>query len=214
MSIFAFYFAGNLLREAGWPRKLGMFKGEGYDATIVDLAWGQSMDWGAALGAGRPRLALQMIAEIYRGVDWESDDAPDFKVFVERAQEGPLSAAASPQQAVQLPQFAERMSTISLKQFTDPQARSTMDQRLQYALFWGLSYPDRFEAWYASRVADYESQLPLYQRMGLEIDELPSLQQFYEDSEQILRDFERDLAPLPSIPSRLLADAEQLGWRV
>jgi hypothetical protein len=25
MSIFAFYFTANLLREAGWPRKLGMF---------------------------------------------------------------------------------------------------------------------------------------------------------------------------------------------
>ena len=32
MSILAYYFASQLLGEDGWPRKLGRFKGEGYDA--------------------------------------------------------------------------------------------------------------------------------------------------------------------------------------
>ena len=36
MSLFAYHFTRRLLHEAGWPRKLGMFKGEGYDARVVD----------------------------------------------------------------------------------------------------------------------------------------------------------------------------------
>ena len=54
MSILAFYFASQLLGEAGWPRKLGRFKGEGYDAVMVDMAFAQSIDWAAGLGAGGP----------------------------------------------------------------------------------------------------------------------------------------------------------------
>jgi hypothetical protein len=85
MSIFAFYFTTQLLREGGWPRKLGRFKGEGYDTTVVDAAFAQSIDWGAALGAGRPRIALQMIAEMFRDRDWECDNRPDVKSFVSRS---------------------------------------------------------------------------------------------------------------------------------
>ena len=84
MSIFALYFATQLLREVGWPRKLGMFKGEGYDAVVADAVLAQSIDWGAAIGAGRPRVALQMIAEMFRDRDWEGDDAPDVKIVRRR----------------------------------------------------------------------------------------------------------------------------------
>src|SRR6478736_1164029 len=102
MSTFAFYFTTQLLREAGWPRKLVRFKGEGYDTTVVDFAFAQSIDWGAALGARRPRIALQMIAEIFRDRDWEGDDAPNVKAYVEggKQREAPSSTGASPQEAV------------------------------------------------------------------------------------------------------------------
>jgi hypothetical protein len=204
MSLFACYFATNLLGEMGWPRKLGVFKGEGYDAEIADRAFAASIDWGAALGAGRPRLALQMISGM---------GPPDVKAFVEGVSEG-WSAAAAPQEAVQPPQFSTGMSTISVKQFNDPQLRATLEVLLFEALVWGLSYPDRFEAWYSSMVADYQSMLPEAQRAGLDVGELPSLPQHLEDIEEIVRDYERDIHPLPSIPPRLLADAKGLGWRV
>jgi hypothetical protein len=215
MSIFAFYFAAQLLQEAGWPRKLGMFKSEGYDTSIVESAYAQSIDWGAALGAGRPRLALQMIAEMLRDRNWEGDDAPDVKVVVEGSQET-WSKTASPQEAAQPLELAKHWgkSTISVQEFTDRRLLPMMDQVLLEALLWGLSNPDRFDAWYTSNVADHESKLPLMRSAGVDVGELPSLPQFYEDSEQIVRDYERDIGPLRSIPPKLLADAEALGWRV
>jgi hypothetical protein len=212
MSIFAFYFASNLLLEMGWPRKLGRFKGMGYDAIIVDAAYAQSIDWGASLGAGRPRLSLQMIAHMFRDRDWEGDDAPNVKAFVEAAIEDSWAAAASPQEASTPTQLAERMSTISFEQFNDVRAGRLMDQFLLGALLWGLAYPDRFETWYTARLTD--PKLPFYRSMGLEIDDMPSLHQFYEDGEQIVRDYEREVDPLPEIPPRLLADAKALGWRI
>jgi hypothetical protein len=100
MSIFAFYFTAQLLREAGWPRKLGRFKGVGYDTSVADAALAQSIDWGAALGAGRAPLALQMIAEMFRDRDWEGADAPNVVMVVEGETQDTWATAASPQQAV------------------------------------------------------------------------------------------------------------------
>lgn len=214
MSIFAFYFTTQLLSEAGWPRKLGRFKGAGYDVEIAEAAYAQSIDWGAAVGAGCPRLGVQMIAEMLRNKDWEGDDAPDVKVFVEGSEEI-WSKSASPQGVVQpIPMWKGR-STISVEEFTDRRLMQLMDQPMLWALIWGLSNPDRFEAWYSSATANYASHVDTLRHAGVEVDdELRSLPQFYEDSEQIVRDYERDVGPLAPIPPRLLADAEHLGWRV
>lgn len=220
MSIFAFYFATQLLRQAGWPRKLGMFKGVGYDAVMVDAAFAQSIEWGAALGAGRPQLALPMIAAMFPDRHWEGDHAANVKGVVQGRREdeprwGPWGTAASPQEAVPSRiQFATGMAALSHEQFLGLKGPTT-EQFMLDALLWGLDNPNRFEAWYSAKMADYASKLPVYRKAGLEVDdELRPLPQFYEDSEQIVRDYERDIQPLPSIPARLLADAQALGWRV
>jgi hypothetical protein len=213
MSIFAFYFAQQLLSEAGWPRKLGILKGEGYDAAMVDAAFAESINWGAALGAERPPLALQMMAEIHQG-DWEGDDAPNLKHLVESLRGTPWGTAASPREAVPPPEFAKGMKTLSVEQFLDRRTATAMEPHMFHALLWGLTYPDRFEAWYSSEVAHNESMLPEMRKAGLEVDEPASLPQFVEYSEEIVRDYEREIGPLPSIPPRLLADAKGLGWRV
>lgn len=213
MSIFGFFLVTSLLREAGWPRKQGIFGAEAYDTAIADSAIDQMVDWGAAIGAGRPRLALQMIAEMLRDRDWESADAPDVKVFIDSVQ-GSWSAALSPRDAVQPIRLAEHFGrSIRLKDFKDSRLRAALEQHLLEALLWGLSNPNRFEVWYASTAAHRESMLPEMRRAGPNAEQLPTLPQFLEDSAQILRDYEREIGPLPSIPPRLLADAQALGWK-
>jgi len=219
VSIFAFYFSSGLLSEMGWPRKLGRFKGVGYDATMVDLVFARSIDWGASLGAGRPHVALQMIGEMFRDRDWDSEDGPNVKIFVEgrredEAQWGPWQSADSPQEAVpSKAQFAKGMSALTPEQFLG--LKVATEPYLFNALLWGLDNPDRFEAWYGSYVADYESRVPLAHKAGLEIDDKFSfLSESFENSEHVIRSYERDIGPLPSIPPRLLSDAEALGWRV
>ena len=114
-----------------------------------------------------------------------------------------------------MPRFADGGSALSVEMFNRPQTMVFMEPVTFHALLWGLIDPDRFEAWYTSQVADYESGAPEAISHGLEIPEtMPSLQQFYENCEQIIRDYERDVQPLPPIPPKLLADAEALGWRV
>jgi hypothetical protein len=216
MSIFGFYFVSDLLSEMGWPRKQGIRKRQVYDLSIVDVAIAQSVDWGAALGAGRPRLSLQMIAEMFRDRDWDSDDAPNVKMVIdELAGRATWSAAASPQDAVQPPQLGEHGRSISWEEFNEPKWRPIMEQLVLDALLWGLSNPDRLEAWYGANLAHRESMTPTYRQMGLDIELAPPpLPEFLANSEQIVRDYERDIGPLPAIPPRLLDDATALGWRI
>lgn len=216
MSIFGFCFVGSLLREAGWPRKQGMFKGEVYDTAIVDTVIDQMVDWAAALGAGRPRLALQVIAEMFRDRDWGGDDAPEIKTFVDSAQDTwNSSASVAPREVVQPVRLAKSFGkSIDLKAFKDARLQVALEQYFLGALLWGLSNPDRFAAWYASTAKHQESSLPIMRKSGLAVDALPALPQFFEDSEEILRDYEREMGSLPSIPQKLLSDARLLGWKV
>jgi hypothetical protein len=213
MSILGFYFVSSLLREAGWPRKQGLFKGEGFDTFIVDATIDQMVDWAAALGAGRPRLALQVIGEMFRDRDWTGDDAPHIKTFIDGVQWN-NSANLAPHEVVQPFRVASLGKSMSLKDFKDARIRGALEQQLLEALLWGLSNPDRFTTWYVFNAQHQESSLPFMRKAGLVVDALPTLPQFFQDSEQILRDYEREVSVLPPIPPRLMADAVALGWKL
>ena len=218
LSIFGFYFVGNLMSQMGWPRKQGIRKRLVYDELILGVAMAESVDWGAALGAGRPQLSLEMIGEIFRD-SWDSDEPPSVKGFIElTANEdrwSSWSTAASPRDAVHAPDGTPGKS-VSYEDFNAPKWRPLLEHYVFQALLWGLSYPDRFEAWYAASLEDWESMMPTYRQMGVHLDnELPPpLADFLAASEQIVRDYERDISSLPPIPPRLLDDATALGWKI
>jgi hypothetical protein len=214
--LLAWALARRLLHEAGWPRKLGLFKGVGFDAAMLDVAFEQANELGAALGAERPSLALQMIAEMYDDRDWEGEDAPDLKVYVEGLRKLAWATAASPQEAVPLPSFADSGAALTVEQFDRREFRRTMEVPFLSAILWGLDHPDRFEAWFSAQKAEYESMLPQARRAGLEVDdELPSLPEFVETGEQFISEYEQvSNHQLPPVPPPLLADAQALGWRV
>jgi hypothetical protein len=214
MSIFGFYFVTQLLREMGWPRKQSIFKGESYDTFVADAVIAQSVDWGAALGAGHPRLSLQMIAEMFRD-RWDTDDPPNVKMFIEKsAAQDTWSSAASPRDAVQPPQLTAHFGrSIRPEQFQDRRAQAAMEQLVLEALLWGLSNPDRFAAWYDAALEDQGSRVPRMRGVGLDVEPSLPMEEWLALSE-IVHDYEREVGPLPSIPPRLLDDATALGWKI
>lgn len=216
MSIFGYYFVKSLLRAAGWPRKQGLFKREGYDTAIMDAAIDQMVDWAASLGAGRPSLALRIIAEMFRDRNWESDGAPQIRSFIGAARESWDSAPnAAPRQVVQPIRLAKAFgASISTKDFQDARLRVALEQNVLEALLWGLANPDRFATWYAGAAQRLQSSLNHMRSSGLAIDALPSMAEFFDQSEEIIRNYERDIAPLPTIPEKLLSDARALGLNV
>jgi hypothetical protein len=235
MSIFGFYFVSGLLRESGWPRRKGVFNSTAViDTIILDSAIDQMIDWASALGAGRPKLMLQAIAEMFRDRDWASDGRPDIKVFIEgaRTENGNWHTAGNfaPHDVVQPTRFAGadahrqaaegimksgpkwKGPTMDVKAFKE--LRLPLENWFLEGALWGIDNPNAFEAWYQARCEDQIKQLPLMRQAGLQVEALPDLPQSLEDSEEILRNYERDINPLPAIPPSLLADAQALGVHV
>lgn len=234
MSIFGFYFVTGLLREAGWPRRKGFFDSTAViDIIILDGAIDQMVDWAAVLGAGRPTLALQTIAEVFRDRDWSGDDRPNIKAFIESARADKESWRATggfaPHDVVQRTRFAGdgyhqaaegilktgtkwKAPTMPVKEFKE--LRLPLEHWFLEGVLWGLANPEAFETWYQTDYHDKMTGLPQMREAGLAVDPLPDLPECLANSEEILRNYERDIGPLPAVPESLLADAQALGRQV
>jgi hypothetical protein len=216
MSIYGQYFVVNLCREAGWPRTTGLFlKKSVIDTVIFDGAIDQMINWAASLGAGRPKLALQMIAEMFRNRDWSGDNAPSILEFIEAARNG-LQAWSSrdpvaPQDVVERPSFTRLGKTIGAEKLTDPQMRMALEQFCLQGILWGLANPGLFAEWYDGYWQDADGSLALAKAAGVDSEHPKPIEEMFEDSEKILRNYERDIGSLPSIPERLALEFTSLG---
>lgn len=173
MSIFGFHFVTGLLQEAGWPRRKGFFNSTAViDKFILDHTIDQMVDWAAALGAGRPKLALQTIANIFRDRDWNSVGRPDIN-FIEGArtenERWRMTDPVAPHDVVQPTRFADadqvaggimktgpmwKGPTLDVKDFK--QLRVPLEQWFLDGVLWGLGNPTAFVTWYQ---AHYEDQI-------------------------------------------------------
>lgn len=211
MSVFGLYFVGNLLREAGWPRKQGLFGRESYDSIVLDAAMVQMINWAASLGAGRPVRALQMIAEMNRDRDWSGPDAPRIKDFLDEVGDAWGNDGAGPSDDIEGAIFQKHGKSISAQDFTQPQMRNILEQLCLDGLLWGLGYPDAFARWYQAQIERHEAMSPVRERAGLKIDPPLPLEQFFDDNAAILEEYESEIGMLPAVPERLVSDARSLG---
>jgi hypothetical protein len=211
--MFGFYFVQNLVGQAGWPRKLGFFGGLVYDNLIVDQVIDQMLGWGASLGAGRPKLSLQMIAEMFRDRDWDGDHPPDVKMVIDGSRaEWNKAPEGGPSEVIKPWRLSRTMGkTMPAKNLADRKLIAALEELCLESIMWGLGNPDRVKAWYTTHRAKTHARLPDMQEAGLQVDELPELDESLEQCASILRDYERDIQPLPPIPQKLLRDAEVIG---
>ncbi len=214
MSIFGSYFVMTMLREAGWPRRRGLFRSEAViDTSITDVIINQMVDWAASLGACRPRLALQVIALMFQDRDWEGENAPKILVFINGAKKDLWNARGNkaPHDIVDPFKLSKHGKMIPSKVLKSNTVRKELEQLCLDGLLWGLANPDRFKTWFESSEKSQRDQLPFYKKAGLAVDSITTLSEFLKDGEQMLKFYETEIGRLPPIPARLLADARALG---
>ena len=217
MSIFGLYFITTILRQVGWPKRRGLFNSEGVvDTLIADVTIDQMVDWSAALGACRPRLALQVIAWMFHDRDWEGENAPRILDFINDAKDvWNARGNKAPHDIVESFKLSKHFGKmIRSKDLKDNRIRTALEQVCLEGLLWGLTNPDRFKTWYESQEKSQRDRLPLMQNVGLAVDSIPTLSEFLKESEEMLKGYESEVDPLPTIPPRLLADARALGREI
>ena len=212
MSILGYTFVTGLMHEMGWPRKSGLLRREYYDAVLLDAATRNMIEWAAALGAGRPKTALRMIAEMLPDRGWNGDGAPMLSVALESFRDNwNANPEAGPHEIVQPASLTKHYARVTPEQLREPVICNALEQYVLEACLWGLANRDRFIRWYNEDAARRTNNAPTYLRLGLNI-ELPSdVNSFFDQCEELVHRFEQIVHPLPSVPAELSSDLAEAG---
>src|SRR3989344_4543879 len=216
-SIFGFYYVVGLLGHMGWPRRRGLFSSEAViDSLILDSTIDQMIDWSASIGACRPNIALQIVASIFRDMDWDSKEALDIVAETEnlKKQWTERGNSSNPREAVKPVKFSKTTKVITMKQLKDKDIQHALEVYCYESLMWGLVNSDSFQTYYSTNEKRQREQLPEYKKAGLEVDSIPTLDQILKDGEEILRNYEKEIRPLSPIHQKLKEGALSLGIKV
>jgi hypothetical protein len=216
-SIFGFYYIAGLLSHMGWPRRRSLFNSEAVvNCLILDLTIEQMIDWAASIGACRPNLGLRIIASMFRDMDWASEVALDInaEIIKHKKQWNEKGIGNNPNEAVKPVKLASHSKVMSMKQLKDKDFKYAMEVYCYESLCWGLVNSDSFKTYFSLREKRQNERMNLYKKAGLEIDNIPSLEQYTNEGEEILKGYEKEVRPLSPIPQKLLSDALSIGIRV
>jgi len=216
-SIFGFYYVVGLLSHMGWPRRRGLFSSEAVvDSLILDSAIDQMIDWSAGIGACRPNVALQIIASMFRDMDWDSKEALNIGSEVDNLKKQWIERGnnSNPREAVKPVKFSKTSKLISMKQLKDKDIQHALEVYCYESLMWGLVNPDSFQTYYSANEKRQRDQLPEYKKVGLAVDSIPTLEQILKEGEEIIGGYEKEVRPLSSIPEKLMRGALSLGIKV
>ncbi len=213
-SFFGYHYVQGLLAETGWPRRKSFFNSKAViDSNVLDIAIGQMIDWGASIGACRHKLALQIIATMFRDADWNKFGLLDMiNDFEEKWEE---MIGIDPIEIVNPTKFSQYSKLTDAVILNDKKMQSAFENYFYEALLWGLNYPDIFEIYYENKREKQIERLPEYKKAGIGIDRIPTLEDDLNDAVKIIRLYEEKMQrALSPIPQRLLDDVESLGIEI
>ena len=216
-SIFGFYYIVGLLGHMGWPRRRSLFNSEAVISGLVfDSAVDQMIDWSASIGACCPNLALQIIATMFRDINWESKEALDISMEVNnlKKQWTERGGDSNPRESVKPVRISKTSDLISMKQLKHIDFKHALEVYFYESLIWGLVNSNNFKAYFEANEKRQRNQLPGYKKAGLDVDSIPTLDQILRDGEEILKGYEKEIRPLSPIPKKLKEDVLSLGVEV
>jgi len=216
-SIFSFYYIMGLLNHMGWPRRKSLFNSEAVvNSLILDSAVEQMIDWAVSIGACRPKLALQIIATMLRGTDWESKDAMNLSTEVSnmKKQWAERGNSNNPREVVKPIKFSKHSEVTTMKQLKNKEILHALEVYCYESLIWGLVNPDNFKTYYSVNEERQREKMSEYKKAGLAVDYIPTLDQFLKEGEEILRGYEKETRELSPIPQKLQNDAISLGIKI
>lgn len=215
-SIFGFYYVVTLLRQMNWPRRRSLFNSEAVvNSLVLDSAVDQMIDWSASIGACRPELALQIIATMFRENDWNNEDSLNILTVVNNSKKlWNERGNNNPREIVRPTKFSKLKEVISSKDLKDKHTQFLLEQYFFESLIWGLANSSSFNVYYETNEKRQKDRLPLYEKAGLGIDSIPTLDQILKEGEEMLRGYEKEVRSLSPIPQKLIKDALSLGIEV
>ncbi len=210
------FFMYSQLEAMGWPRRKGVFRKQYVYPMVADAAITQGLRSIVGLGAGRPEVAVAMIAYTFARNPWTEESTARLIGTLREAEE--IVAKHSdilPWQALWHDRrLASYSGGLDWKDLLDNRLEATRVWAASQAAYWGLTHYQEMQTLLDRERCGYEKSAIEGRTYGLEVpDKYPfeSLERFYEWCDTLILHFEEVLWPLPSsteIPANLKAVPE------
>lgn len=216
-----FLFFG-MLREANWPRKTGTFKKtEAVDPRFVDFLMVRVAEMSVTLGAGSPKLAAQLLADIFRDRDWEDQPLGDLLHDLDPSPRVAAAPGQRPWNSIVTLRLAQqpditKPELMPWEVLTRPQFLVQLQITCAQGLIWGLLHPEEGLAAIAKQNATLNERLPIFKNAGLKIDDqfsVPAVADAIANIEQFIDAYQQEQRPLIPLPAAL-AQSPQITKRV
>ena len=195
MSRFLEWFIAGQINSMGWPRPKGLFRRPHVDSVIVDTAVELGLQTTIGLGAGRPEIAIRLLADIFSDNPWTEESTAELLTTLRQA------VAITEKRSVIAPwkalwseyAMAPRFKDIrwgELDSFEFACVRSIAAAR---AVYWGLTNEEQMLAVFQKAKSDYENTAVEANQAGLGVNTSYawySLDHFYATCDKLVRDFQ------------------------
>ena len=214
MSRFLEWFIFHGLKEMGWPRPKGIFRRPHVDALVADVVIQQGTQVIVGLGAGRPDIAVALLADTFAANPWTKESTA--ALFDGHLRKTPDITENYPEIAPweslsQGCRLAPYGRIWGWKNVFDDEVGLVRASVATRAAYWGLTNEDRMQAIFDREKVGYEEKAADANQYGLGVSNtypFESLERFYEHCENFVDIFNDMLPPFPDIPPQLRAMPE------
>lgn len=209
--MFADYCLFNMLIEQGWPKSKGRLRKKLIvDADVIDSDVETTVAISVALGAGRPIVAAQLLAEIYENNPWTEDSVETLVATLIQTADLDIdqSEASSPWEALyEAHRVSDAGREVEWSDLDHPvfaSIRATVNAR---GLTWGLLRYSHMPAVFERAKEEYERAASEGIQHGLMVHASypwKSLDMMLENCDEMITAYEGARGSLPDAPKALL----------
>jgi hypothetical protein len=206
---FSTYFVMSTLRTMDYPRKKSFLGKPGVPGLVLRGAVVQLAQASVAIGAGRPRLACQLLTQYFRSRDWQTQSGDDLfseldprSVVGDHVEESPWEALMHSDGSRYDDEF------ITIREIERQDALCLWLGRSAEALIYGLVHFDCATKALESDLLRYKSTASEWISAGLNIPEVPiwpGVESYFQWVQQTVEAFESEHGRLPEPPAQLMA---------
>ena len=213
MSRFLESFIYSGLKDLGQPRPKGIFRRPHVDSLVCDAVVMHGLQLIVGLGAGRPEIAIRMLADTFEGNSWTKESTAGLMRTLQEAENIVATySQMSPWDAMwhqhRLASFSKDWRWSELFNDGIGMIRAMAASR---AAYWGLTNEHRMPAIFDREKLSYQKRALEANQYGLGISNaypFESLEQFYQSCDTFIHAFNMAMPPFGDIPSHLRAAPE------
>ncbi len=219
MSRFRSWYVAEQLRQMGWPKEKGTFRKQAYvETALVDAAVEQSVRVCVGLGAGRPQLALAVLADTFPNNPWTETSVGELLGVLGQGEDTiARNRELLPWQAlIAAHRIAPYGNHLPAEKLNDADLNTIWDSVSARGTLWGLTHESDMPRVFAEDKERYEQTAREAVTLGLDVSpQFPwtTLDQFYDGCEEFVRLFELVRPPLPEVPT-MLSTAPEIARRL